>query len=104
MVLLLAARPIASTADFRGFGPRPSLLINHLHCENRRTQGRIGQVGLALSNRRDSENPPRGEKVLTGDACPGPVPADDCPRAVVTGRRDARPHPSGIPALRRPAK
>ena len=46
MVPLLAARPIASTADFRGFGPRPSLLINHLHCEIRRTQGRIGQVGL----------------------------------------------------------
>jgi hypothetical protein len=33
-------------ADFRGFGSRPSLPINHLHCENRRTQGRIGQVGL----------------------------------------------------------
>src|SRR6516165_3462393 len=46
MVPLLAARPIASTADFRGFGPRPSLLINHLHCAIRRTQGRIGQVGL----------------------------------------------------------
>src|SRR5215470_16121075 len=33
-------------ADFRGFGSRPSLPINHLHCEIRRTQGRIGQVGL----------------------------------------------------------
>jgi DNA invertase Pin-like site-specific DNA recombinase len=31
-----------------GFGPRPSLLINHLHCEIRRTQGRIGQVGLVV--------------------------------------------------------
>src|SRR5215472_4591807 len=46
MVPLLAARPIASTADFWGFGPHPSLLINHLHCESRRTQGRIGQIGL----------------------------------------------------------
>jgi MFS transporter, FSR family, fosmidomycin resistance protein len=39
---------VGTTADFRGFGPRPSLPINHLHCENRRTQGRIGQVGLGV--------------------------------------------------------
>jgi hypothetical protein len=37
---------VGTTADFRGFGPRPSLPINHLLCENRRTVGRIGEDGL----------------------------------------------------------
>ena len=46
MVPLLAARPIASTADFRRFGHPQTLPINHLLCENRRTQGRMGEVGL----------------------------------------------------------
>ena len=38
---------VGTTADFRGFGPRPSLPINHLLCENRQTAGRIGEDGLA---------------------------------------------------------
>src|SRR5215472_8424147 len=46
MVPLLAARPIASTADFPRFGPPQPLPVNHLLCENCRTQGRIGEVGL----------------------------------------------------------
>src|SRR6516165_2548856 len=46
MVPLLAARPIASTADFRCFGSPPSLPLNHLLGKNRRTAGRIGEVGL----------------------------------------------------------
>ena len=46
MVPLLAARPIASTADFRRFGFPQPLPVNHLLCENCRTQGRIGEVGL----------------------------------------------------------
>src|SRR6516162_6738562 len=36
-----------TTADFRCFGPRHPLPINHLLCENRRTQGRIGEVRLS---------------------------------------------------------
>src|SRR5215472_9423452 len=48
MVPLLAARPIASTADFRRFGPPQPLPVNHLLCENCRTQGRIGEVGLMV--------------------------------------------------------
>jgi 2-phosphosulfolactate phosphatase len=39
---------VGTTADFRGFGPRPSLPINHLPAENRGTAGRIGEVRLAL--------------------------------------------------------
>jgi hypothetical protein len=50
MVPLLAARPIASTADFRRFGHPQTLPINHLLCENRRTQGRMGEVGLAATS------------------------------------------------------
>ena len=46
MVPLLAARPIASTADFGRFGPPQPLPINHLPHENRRTAGRIGEDGL----------------------------------------------------------
>ena len=38
---------VGTTADFRGFGPRPSLPINHLLCENRRTASRIGEDGLS---------------------------------------------------------
>src|SRR6516162_9772218 len=49
MVPLLAARPIASTADFRRFGHPQTLPINHLLCENRRTQGRMGEVGLTIA-------------------------------------------------------
>src|SRR5215467_5623679 len=60
MVPLLAARPIASTADFRCFGPRLPLLINHLPGENRRKQGRIGEVGLVL--RRQAVGAPRATK------------------------------------------
>jgi hypothetical protein len=37
---------VGTTADFRAFGPRRSLPINHLLCENRRTAGRIGEDGL----------------------------------------------------------
>jgi len=37
---------VGTTADFREFGPRPSLPSNHLLCENRRTGGRIGEDGL----------------------------------------------------------
>src|ERR1700739_879401 len=44
---------VGTTADFRRFGPPQPLPINHLLCENRRTQGRIGEVGL--STRRDEE-------------------------------------------------
>ena len=43
---------VGTTADFRGFGPRPSLPINHLLCENRRTEGRIGEDGLEKSKTR----------------------------------------------------
>src|SRR6266404_660016 len=38
---------VGTTADFRGFGPPPSLPINHLLCENPQTAGRIGEDGLA---------------------------------------------------------
>src|SRR6266513_4163045 len=37
---------VGTTADFRAFGPRRSLPINHLLCENRRTAGPIGEDGL----------------------------------------------------------
>src|SRR5436853_1612373 len=37
---------VGTTADFRGFGPPPSLPINHLLCENPQTAGRIGEDGL----------------------------------------------------------
>ena len=40
---------VGTTADFRGFGPRRSLPINHLLCENRQTAGRIGQDGLVAA-------------------------------------------------------
>ena len=50
MVPLLAARPIASTADFRRFGHPQTLPINHLLCENCRTQGRIGEIGLGAGD------------------------------------------------------
>src|SRR5262249_43918956 len=36
-----------TTADFRCFGPPSPLPINHLLCENCRTQDRMGEVGLA---------------------------------------------------------
>src|SRR5205823_10714067 len=39
---------VGTTADFQEFGPRPSLPINHLLCENRQTAGRIGQDGLTV--------------------------------------------------------
>src|SRR5215831_20307833 len=80
MVPLLAARPIASTADLRGFGPRPSLLINHLHCENRRTQGRIGQVGLEKARGgRPSKKTPDTLSGVSGD------PDDDLPTLAELG-------------------
>jgi FSR family fosmidomycin resistance protein-like MFS transporter len=37
---------VGTTADFRRFGPRRSLPLNDLPGENRRTLGRIGEVGL----------------------------------------------------------
>jgi ribosome-binding protein aMBF1 (putative translation factor) len=37
---------VGTTADFRRFGHPQPLPINHLLCENRRTQGRMGEVGL----------------------------------------------------------
>jgi len=37
---------VGTTADSRRFGPPQPSPINHLLCENRRTQGRIGEVGL----------------------------------------------------------
>jgi hypothetical protein len=40
---------VGTTADFRGFGPPPSLPINHLLCKNRRTASRIGEDGLVPS-------------------------------------------------------
>jgi integrase len=46
---------VGTTADFRGFGPRPSLPINHLLGKNRGTAGRIGEVGL-VSLRWDQVN------------------------------------------------
>jgi hypothetical protein len=39
---------VGTTADFRRFGHPQPLPINHLLCENRRTQGRMGEVGLVL--------------------------------------------------------
>src|SRR5438132_4934329 len=39
---------VGTTADFRGFGPPPSLPINHLLCENPQTAGRIGEDGLVV--------------------------------------------------------
>jgi hypothetical protein len=39
---------VGTTADFRHIGHPQPLPINHLLCENRRTQGRIGEVGLGL--------------------------------------------------------
>ena len=44
---------VGTTADFREFGPRPSLPINHLLCENRRTVGRIGEDGFKLRGMSD---------------------------------------------------
>jgi hypothetical protein len=38
---------VGTTADFRRFGHPQPLPINHLLCENRRTQGRMGEVGLS---------------------------------------------------------
>jgi hypothetical protein len=40
---------VGTTADFRRFGHPQPLPINHLLCENRRTQGRMGEVGLGAS-------------------------------------------------------
>jgi hypothetical protein len=37
---------VGTTADFPRFDLTQPLPINHLPCENRRTQGRIGEVGL----------------------------------------------------------
>jgi hypothetical protein len=39
---------VGTTADFRRFGHPQPLPINHLLCENRRTQGRMGEVGLMI--------------------------------------------------------
>src|SRR6478672_8656858 len=39
---------VGTTADFRRFGYPQPLPINHLLCENRRTQGRMGEVGLPI--------------------------------------------------------
>jgi hypothetical protein len=44
---------VGTTADFRGFGPRPSLPINHLLGKNRGTAGRIGEVGLEIERYRN---------------------------------------------------
>jgi arylformamidase len=46
---------VGTTADFRVFGLCPSLQSNHLLCENRRTAGRIGEDGLAISGLFDLE-------------------------------------------------
>src|SRR5580704_7232665 len=37
---------VGTTADFQRLGHPQPLPINHLLCENRRTQGRMGEVGL----------------------------------------------------------
>src|SRR6516225_2343237 len=42
---------VGTTADFRRFGHPQTLPINHLLCENRRTQGRMGEVGLGVLGR-----------------------------------------------------
>ena len=49
---------VGTTADLRGFGPRPSLPIKHLLCENRQTAGRIGEDGLGTDG---SQTPRRRE-------------------------------------------
>src|SRR5580693_5764741 len=45
---------VGTTADFRAFGPRRSLPINHLLCENRRTASRIGEDGLIWERAKDN--------------------------------------------------
>ena len=40
---------VGTTADFPRFDLTQPLPINHLLCENRRTQGRIGEVGLGAA-------------------------------------------------------
>src|SRR5437016_7632008 len=45
---------VGTTADFRGFGPPPSLPINHLLCENPQTAGRIGEDGLVRLRPRET--------------------------------------------------
>jgi hypothetical protein len=56
---------VGTTADFRAFGPRRSLPINHLLCENRRTAGRIGEDGLARSGEMRRRGMTRGESWLS---------------------------------------
>src|SRR5215471_11539060 len=43
---------VGSTADFCCFGPPHPFPINYLLCENRRTQGRSGEVRLAARTAR----------------------------------------------------
>ena len=43
---------VGTTVDFRPFGHPQPLPINHLLCENRRTQGRMGEVGLGSAETR----------------------------------------------------
>jgi len=44
---------VGTTADFRRFDPRQPLPINHLICENREMQGRIGEVRLVFTGNDD---------------------------------------------------
>src|SRR5215472_18114553 len=46
--------PHSIYSRFSGIWPTASLPINHLLCENRRTQGRMGEVGLVCGHDRQS--------------------------------------------------
>src|SRR6516225_39881 len=67
---------VGTTADFRRFGHPQTLPINHLLCENRRTQGRMGEVGLGPTVR---------EQLAWGPCCV-----------------DFRDHYVGLPLIRLP--
>jgi hypothetical protein len=53
---------VGTTADFRRFGHPQPLPINHLLCENRRTQGRMGEVGVTPASEPQTELEP-GDRV-----------------------------------------
>ena len=107
---------VGTTADFRRFGPRRSLPLNDLPGENRRTLGRIGEVGLnqwlsqfaaacrraKLSRPRLADAPQRlrhWRAQLSGFGGGRPAP----PRPTPSPPRERLYAPPGSPAPRIPA-
>src|SRR6266481_2080249 len=64
---------VGTTADFRGFGPPPSLPINHLLCENPQTAGRIGEDGLQAQGQGQSRGRGAGGRALDSGAVAAPA-------------------------------